>query len=110
MSSPHPVSDHLTSWIRSRARSQGLIVWPDADGHYTDFVERLARAYTEGAFDIPVVPFRQSFLEQMRALQPHTGGLRKWASGAKQQRSARLLLQPRLRGSLESERLASTGS
>lgn len=75
MSSPSPVSDHLTSWIRARARSQGLVVWLDGDGHYTEFVESLVKAHTAGAFEVPVVPFRHSFLEQMRALQPHTGGL-----------------------------------
>jgi hypothetical protein len=70
-----PVSQHLARWIAGRAKADGIIVWLDADGHYTRFVDHLALAHRDRDFDVPVVPFRGSFLEQMLLLRDHTSGL-----------------------------------
>ena len=56
-------------------RRSGVLVWLDKDGDYTPFVDALCQRHRDGAFPIPVVPYRQSFLEVVLALEDHGGGL-----------------------------------
>ena len=72
MSTATPVSATLQRELSSQVRDQGLVVWLDADGTYTSFVDHLP----ENGFPYPVAAFRGSFLELMLALEPHCNGLR----------------------------------
>ena len=65
MSSPNlPVSAWLGQRVLTLLKEKKIVVWLDADGHYTGFVDRLAET---NALSAPVFPFRGSFLELMLA-------------------------------------------
>ena len=51
------------------------MVWLDATGAYTTFVDGLAARAKENDFPFPVVGFRGSFLELVLALEPFGSGL-----------------------------------
>ncbi len=61
-----PVSAVLESELRERMQTHGIVVWLDADGHYSDFVDRLA---TSGGRPYGVHAFRGSFLELLMSLE-----------------------------------------
>ena len=55
-------------------RQHGIVFWLDKFGHYTAFVDRLARdagGAAEGGLGCPIVAFRGSYLETMLALEPY---------------------------------------
>jgi hypothetical protein len=54
----------LSSELRTKVRELGLILWLDAEGHYTSFVDHLD-------FPYPVLTLRGSHLELMLALEHH---------------------------------------
>lgn len=72
-----PVSAALEADLRSWVVRQGIVVWLDLDGHYTDFVDRLAAARAAGALPYEVRAFRGSYLALMMALEGIAGGTAK---------------------------------
>lgn len=70
MSERNPVSSSLEEALSTEVRRHGHVVWLDREGHYTGFVDVLARGATRGGFSAPVVPLRGSHLEVMLALEP----------------------------------------
>jgi hypothetical protein len=66
------VTQALLAELSKKVRELGLVVWVDAEGHYTGCVDLLAEmAGTPGArFPYPLVRFRDSYLELMLALEP----------------------------------------
>ncbi|MDX2024326.1 MAG: BREX-6 system phosphatase PglZ [Deltaproteobacteria bacterium] len=71
MTTAAPVTSTLERELRNYVRQQGLVVWLDPDGAYSQFVDRLPGL----GFPYPVVAFRGSFLELMLALEPHGNDL-----------------------------------
>lgn len=70
------VSGALERELRDKVRAKGLVVWLDADGTYTGFVDRKAASGGEvGGFR--VVGYRGSFLELMLAMEPLGSGVDK---------------------------------
>jgi hypothetical protein len=70
-----PVSAALAAEVASVVRRYGLVVWMDRYGHYTAFVDELARQRAAGTIAFPVVGYRGSYLELMLALEPYGNGL-----------------------------------
>jgi len=70
-----PLQTALEAQISEKLRERRLVVWLDADGHYTDFVDSLRRRHREGGFFAPVVAFRGSYLETLLELEAHLEGL-----------------------------------
>jgi hypothetical protein len=70
-----PASDRLEAELARTIKQQGLVVWLDADGHYTDFAEKLGARAAQGEFPFPVLRFDGSFLELMLALENYGNGL-----------------------------------
>ena len=68
-----PLSRMLLQDVSRFVREHGLVLWLDKEGVYTEFVASLASAEQFTAF--PVVQFRGSWLELLRALEPHTGSI-----------------------------------
>ena len=64
-----PVSAALEADVRGWIRKQGIVVWLDPHGHYTEFVDRLAVLGAGGALPYAVYAFRGSHLALMRALE-----------------------------------------
>lgn len=70
-----PVSAVLEEDLRAAISRGGLVVWLDADDHYTGFVDRLIARRAAG--DLPhydVQAYRGSHLELMLALEDSSGG------------------------------------
>lgn len=77
MGEPGLVSRALLEETTKKVRELGLVVWVDAEGHYSGCVDRLAaQSGTPAApFPFPIVRYRNSFLELMLALEPYGNGL-----------------------------------
>jgi hypothetical protein len=63
-----PASSTLRGELRTKVRERGLVVWLDAEGQYSPFVDSLDLPY-------PIVRLRGSYLELMLALEPYANGL-----------------------------------
>jgi len=63
-----PASSTLRGELRTKVRERGLLVWLDAEGQYSPFVDSLDLPY-------PIVRLRGSYLELMLALEPYANGL-----------------------------------
>jgi hypothetical protein len=72
-----PVSSLIEQEVLGELRRQGIVVWLDKDGSYTQFVDGLAVRYAGGAFPFPTVGFRGSFLDLLLKLEPFGNGLDK---------------------------------
>jgi hypothetical protein len=73
-----PVSAVLEEDLRAAISRGGLVVWLDADDHYSGFVDRLIARRAAG--DLPhydVKAYRGSHLELMLALEDSAGGVDK---------------------------------
>ena len=78
MTSPFgPISARLESDLRSSVRSNGIVVWLDLDGHYTEFVDGLIELRKSERLPYQVCAWRGSHLELMLALEPLAGGVEK---------------------------------
>ncbi len=64
-----PVSAWLEQKLLSQLNEKKIVVWLDADGAYSGFVDGLRRRAEEKKFPAPVLAFRGSFLELMLALE-----------------------------------------
>lgn len=69
-----PVSACLEADLREWVRKQGIVVWLDQAGHYTDFVARLQTLADAGALPYEVHAFRGSHLSLMIALDGVAAG------------------------------------
>jgi hypothetical protein len=69
----HVVSRTLADEVKHKIREQGLVLWLDAEGQYTDVVDALAQGAHD--FEYPVVAFRGSFLEVMLGLEGYGNDL-----------------------------------
>ena len=58
----------LANEVRTKVRERGLLVWLDAEGQYSLFVDSLDLPY-------PILRLRGSYLELMLALEPYGNGL-----------------------------------
>ncbi|ACL64502.1 PglZ domain protein [Anaeromyxobacter dehalogenans 2CP-1] len=65
----------LEQELLGELRRRGVVVWLDAHGTYTPFVDGLSARAKQGEFPFPVVAFRGSFLEIVLALEPYGSGL-----------------------------------
>jgi hypothetical protein len=86
-----PVSAALVAELREEARKEGVLVWLDKQGTYTEFVDSLIQSAgnakkessIEGSaidrrdFPWPVLGYRGSFLELMLELDGHGDGITK---------------------------------
>jgi hypothetical protein len=72
-----PVSAALEADLRTWVRRQGVVVWLDQGGHYTDFVDRLKVARAAGTLPYEVRAFRGSHLALMMALDGVAAGTEK---------------------------------
>ena len=74
---PDIVSQALLGEVTKKVRELGLVVWVDAEGHYSNWVDRVAgQAGSAGApFPYPVVRYKNSFLELMLDLEPYGNDL-----------------------------------
>ena len=70
MREPGLVRRALLEETTKKVRELGLVVWVDAEGHYSACVDRLAaQSGTPAApFPFPIVRYRNSFLELIRRL------------------------------------------
>lgn len=68
-----PVSAALEADLREYVRRNGLSIWLDAEGHYTDFVRQLQEQ--ADALPYEVFAFTGSYLELMLALDGVAGGV-----------------------------------
>ncbi len=66
-----PVSDTLTALLRHKITEHGLVVWLDTSGHYTTYVDTLARQRLAAE----VIGFRGSYLRVMDALDGPLDGV-----------------------------------
>jgi len=74
MSTPAgPVSAFLEQKLLATLNDKKLVLWLDAEGSYTGFVDALRQRAGAKQFPVPVLAFRGSFLELMLALE-HEGG------------------------------------
>ena len=71
------VSQALLTEVQKKVRELGLVVWVDAEGHFTDWVDRESTLAGSGASAVgyPIVPYRNSYLELMLALEPYANDL-----------------------------------
>ena len=60
-----PVSAALEADVRTWVRRHGIVVWLDAAGQFSDFVDRLAAARAAGELSYDVKRFRGSYLETL---------------------------------------------
>ncbi len=70
-----PASARLERELRRVIKSQGLVIWLDADGNYSKFVGDLVPRAESGDFPFPVFRFDGSFLELMLDLEKYGNGL-----------------------------------
>ena len=73
--SNQPVSAVLEEALREEVRRSGIVIWLDRDAAYSDFAEGLVGRHSRGEFEIPIVPFRGSFLETLQALEAYGSGI-----------------------------------
>ncbi len=71
------VSAALEADLRGDIRRHGVVVWLDAAGHYTKFVERLGRLRESSSLPYEVRGYRDSHLALMLALEGVAGGTEK---------------------------------
>lgn len=69
-----PVTAALEAELRSTVLRHGVVLWLDADGHYSAMVDRLQAAREAGALPYAVQAFRGSHLKLMLALEGVAGG------------------------------------
>lgn len=69
-----PVSEVLERDVRAFVRKNGVAVWLDADGHYTEFVQGLKQQREAGSLPYSVYSFRQSHLALMLELEQVASG------------------------------------
>lgn len=76
-----PVSDALEADLRAAVRRHGVVVWLDADGLYTGFVDRLIaqRASQAGPGPYAVLAFRGSYLALMLEAEGLAAGVERTA-------------------------------
>lgn len=72
---PGPVSAVLEAELREWVRRHQIVVWLDADGHYSAFVDGLTRHGRSPGFEIRAL--RGSFLELATSLEGLAGGTEK---------------------------------
>ncbi|MTD57407.1 BREX-6 system phosphatase PglZ [Amycolatopsis pithecellobii] len=72
-----PVSATLEKDLRSWVRKQGLVMWLDQAGQYSEFVDRLQALRSAGALPYEVHAFRGSHLALMLALDGVAAGTEK---------------------------------
>ena len=70
-----PVSTALEQDLRAVVTRKHLVLWLDAAGHYTPFVDHLIAQRTAGALPYEVKAFRGSHLELMLALEHAASGV-----------------------------------
>jgi hypothetical protein len=70
-----PVSQTLERELFTVIRQQGIVIWLDKDGAYTEYVDDLARRSETGEVPFPVLGFRGSFLELLLALESYGNGI-----------------------------------
>lgn len=70
-----PVSAALEQDLRAAVTRYGLVVWLDADAHYTPFVDHLVAQRSAGTLPYDVKAFRGSHLELMLALETAASGV-----------------------------------
>ncbi len=70
-----PVSAALETDLRSCVRRQGIVLWLDADDHYSTFVDRLIQLRKADKLPYAVHAFRGSHLELMLDLETLAGGV-----------------------------------
>lgn len=68
-----PVSEAVAAELRTWVRRHGVVVWLDADDHYSGLVERLEKARQDKTLPYDVFAYRGSFLELSMALE-HVAG------------------------------------
>ncbi len=76
-SSLGPVSAVLEAELRECVARNGLVIWLDADNHYSEFVDRLIEMRAAGELKYEVRAFRGSHLQLMLDLEGLAGGLDK---------------------------------
>lgn len=69
-----PVSAVLECDLREQVRRHGIVLWLDAEGRYSDFVDELAQTRASGGLPYEVKAFRGSFLQLMMELAPLSSG------------------------------------
>jgi hypothetical protein len=67
--SPGPVTAFLEQKLISTLNDKKLVLWLDAEGTYTGFVDQLRQRAEARQFPVPVLAFRGSFLELMLSLE-----------------------------------------
>ena len=72
-----PVSSVLATELRERVARQGLVIWLDADNHYSAFVDRLIALRAAGDLKYEVRAYRGSHLQLLLELEGLAGGLDK---------------------------------
>jgi hypothetical protein len=72
-----PVSTLLESQVREVIRKHGIVVWLDADDHYSAFVDELLARSRAAALPYAVHAYRGSFLELLLALEFQATGVEK---------------------------------
>lgn len=72
-----PVSACLEADLRAWVRRQGVVVWLDHTGHYSEFVDRLEALHESGSLPYEVHAFRGSYLSLMLALDGVAAGTEK---------------------------------
>lgn len=70
-----PASARLEDELKKVVNGQGLIIWLDADGNYSTFVEGLVERSKAGEFPFPVFGYTGSYLELMLRLEKYGSGL-----------------------------------
>jgi len=69
-----PVSEALKADLKKKVHEHGLVLWLDAEGLYTDFVDELMQG-TEPALPYQLCAFRGSYLDLMFALEGRAGAV-----------------------------------
>ncbi len=72
-----PVSTVLEADIRDWLARHNLVIWPDADDHYSDFVRQLIQLRAAKELKYDVYTFHGSYLELMFELEDVAGGVDK---------------------------------
>jgi hypothetical protein len=74
MSALGPISTALESEVRQRVQQNGIVIWLDRDGQYSQLVDQLQAQRAEGALSYAVHGFRGSHLELMLDLDAVAAG------------------------------------
>jgi len=72
-----PVSRVLEVDIRDWLARHNLVIWPDPDDHYSDFVQQLIQLRAAEELKYDVYAFRGSYLELMLEIEDVAGGVDK---------------------------------